>query len=319
MWELVLGDLMIRAVVASDPTWTTVRVPSEQPTIQAGIDATSRSGDTVLVAPGTYTGPGNRGLDFHGRDIIVRSETGPLQTVIDCEHADRAFRLHSGETSASAVQGLTIRNGAENGGAGAWCMGASTTFADCIFEGNEAASFGGAVYCNSYGTPSPTFTHCTFAGNSAGDWGGAVFCDLSEPLFESCTFVGNAAGVGGGVHLLAGCSASFENTIIAFSTEGAAIVLGGNSTASLGCCDLYGNAGGDWIGGIASQLGANGNIAEDPLFCNLGAHDYRLQQNSPCAPGSAPNPECDLIGAWGVGCQSSAEPASWGAIKAMFR
>ena len=35
---------------------------------QAGINA-AVSGDTVQVAPGTYTGPSNRNLDFAGKNI----------------------------------------------------------------------------------------------------------------------------------------------------------------------------------------------------------------------------------------------------------
>jgi hypothetical protein len=80
--------------------------------------------------------------------------------------------------------------------------------------------------------------------------------------------------------------------------------LQAGSTAQLTCCDLHGNAGGDWVGALAPQLGTNGNICLDPLFCDAPAGDLRLQPSSPCAPYTPPNPECDLLGAQPVGCSS---------------
>jgi hypothetical protein len=87
----------------------------------------------------------------------------------------------------------------------------------------------------------------------------------------------------------------------------------------LGCCDIFGNAGGDWIDCIADQLGQGGNISEDPLFCDPEVGDFTLRGDSPCAPFSPPNPECDRIGAWPIGCGPTAiEASSWGEIKSLF-
>ena len=83
-------------IIPSIITPGTIRVPSDQPTIQAGLNAASH-GDTVLVADGTYTGLNNKDLDFNGKAITVRSEDGPANCVIDCQDQGRGFYFHSGE------------------------------------------------------------------------------------------------------------------------------------------------------------------------------------------------------------------------------
>ncbi len=107
--------------------------------------------------------------------------------------------------------------------------------------------------------------------------------------------------------------------MIAFSTAGASLDRF-EPTPILICCDIYGNAGADWGDYVADQYGINGNICEDPLFCDPQNGDLTVQGCSPCAPFSPPNPECDLIGAWPIGCGGTpVDRMSWGAIKAMFK
>ena len=77
-----------------------VRVPADQPTIQAGLDAAD-NGDTVLVADGIYTSDGNRDIDFPCKNIVLKSENGPLTTIIDCEGDIRSEERRVGKECRS--------------------------------------------------------------------------------------------------------------------------------------------------------------------------------------------------------------------------
>jgi len=222
--------------------------------------------------------------------------------------------------SSPTLTGCTLTGNLAYHGGGMYCDGtASPTLTDCTLTGN-LADYGGGMHC--HGTASPTLTGCTLTGNLADHVGGGMYCYGScSPVLMGCTFTGNQAnGYGAGVYSHGSSSATLTNCIIAFGQHGEAIYCADGGSAELACCDVYGNEGGDWVGCIALQYGVDGNLNQDPLFCDIYNDDTTLCANSPCLPGG--NGCGVLIGAHGPGCAECDAPAlrsSWGSTKAMFR
>ncbi len=178
-------------------------VPSQYATIQAGIDACAE-GDTVLVAPGSYAGPGNCALDFQGTNLFLCSIAGPAATVINCQGESRGFSFHSGESSASRLKGFTVeRPGGQVEGAGLYCVNASPTFVDVVIRGGEVggvvATGAGAYFRNS----NSRLERVHFLANDAygigfsGDltWGlgGGIYAQDSQLSIVNCAFAQNRA------------------------------------------------------------------------------------------------------------------------------
>ena len=170
--------------------------------IQEAIDAAA-SGDTVVIMRGTYTGQGNRDLDFKGKAITVRGEdpNDPNLVIIDCEGTTesphRGFEFHRYETPMSVLAGLTITGGYHELGGGMYCGEyARPTVTNCTFRENSA-SLGGGLYNES----SPTLTNCTFSDNSA-DAGGGIYNNGEEPeckpVISDCMFYANTVTHNGG-------------------------------------------------------------------------------------------------------------------------
>jgi predicted outer membrane repeat protein len=179
----------------------------------------------------------------------------------------------------------------------------------CTLARNSAMR-GGALYL----VNSPVISQCVFVANSA-DRGGAIYA-LHSGQVTGCTIAFNVAPLGGGLWLLP--SVLVEQTIIAFNGPGEAIGCESSQIPELSCSNVYGNAGGDWVGCISSQAGTKGNLAADPLFCEQLEGNLHLCENSPCAPGQTG--ACGLIGALDVDCPAcgttAVESTTWGSIKA---
>lgn len=180
----------------------TIHVPADQPTIQAGINA-AVDGDTVLIADGTYTGDGNRDMDFLGKAIVVMSENGPDVCIIDCQgdpgSPHRAFVFHSAEDTLSQLVGVTIANGggqrdsalyAWRGGAILCSLNTMPLILDCRFKSNTAMDGGAIAVLRG----SAIIRGCAFDSNTASISGGALFCeDAATVIATECGFATNRA------------------------------------------------------------------------------------------------------------------------------
>ncbi len=214
-----------------------------------------------------------------------------------------------------------LENTAGAEGGGAYFTG-SPGLTRCRFEGN-VANWGGGLSCDNAWC-SPHLADVTIVGNSAYAGGGLVVKANASLVLEGVTIAGNAADYGAGIDIAHDSVVTIENSVIASNYPDTGVSCFLTPAPVLTCCDIFGNEGGDWVGCISDQYGAEGNFSEDPLFCDPTGGDYGLCEDSPCAPGNHPSGvACGLVGASGVACDpcgtSGADEMSWGAIKASRR
>ncbi len=144
----------------------TLHVPEDFPQIQSALDA-AQPGDTVRVAAGIFSGPGNRALEIRGKPLYLLG-AGPGGTLIDCEGEAGGFRLRGEGEARSLIRGFTVLHAAAERGAGLLCEGGRLRVESCQFIGGRA------------------------------DWGAGVAATWETSLhLQACHFAGNRAALGG--------------------------------------------------------------------------------------------------------------------------
>ncbi|MBC8492033.1 MAG: right-handed parallel beta-helix repeat-containing protein [Candidatus Marinimicrobia bacterium] len=268
---VIMGIFILASLAVS----ATIHIPGDYPTIQAGIDA-AVNGDTVLVANGTYTGTGNKNLDFLGKAIVVKSENGPENCIIDCENDGRGFYFHLNETNASVLDGFTITNGhvSERGGA-IFLENSSPLIYNCAINSNTAQISGGGISCMSYSNP--LIYSCEITENIAEYNGGGIQCAInSNPSINDCLIANNTAyNHGGGIDswdsspIISDCIIS-ENLTVGDVSNGGGIHCDGNSEVNVSYSLIINNEAYEG-GGLDSWL-SNTQITN----CTISGNTARL-------------------------------------------
>ncbi len=311
---LILIILLIASQVC---TATTINVPADQPTIQAGINA-STHGDTVLVQPGIYT----EHISFNGRNIVLASlfdltgDTSYISsTVIDGDSSGTVVTFNNGEANSAVITGFTIRRGYAMNGGGIFCSNSQPTIQFNKILQNYAEDNGGGLNCvNAKPYIYKNIIEDNIGGADGGDEGGGISCvycpDLvimeneisnnyaysgggiacfeSDPIISANVIANNLADAGAAIGLCCGSASSITDNII---INNDAYNIGGAIYSNLGDASLISNnviSGNEVInwgdGGAICCNESGANIEENLIFDNNASRGGALSfsANSDC-------------------------------------
>jgi predicted outer membrane repeat protein len=282
----VISSVVLAAVCHAEIITVDDDGPADFNNIQAAIDD-ANDGDTIIVKPGTYTGPGNYDLDFKGKAITVQSENGPENCIIDCnatyEDPHRGFYFHNAETQNSILSGFTITNGRAGDGGGIYCLHSNPLITNCVITDCHApgSSYGGGGICCYQCSPlitnclvssctgsgsgtlgstggggiscyqsNPLITDCDVVNCSTRDRGGGIYCQESSPLITNCRIIACTASLGGGVYASLGHPQLRDCTLIANDATdyGGAISIASGTYMTIDNCIISANTV-DHVGG----------------------------------------------------------------------
>jgi len=239
--------LVLTLGFALDLIANTIRVPANQPTIQAGIDAAS-PGDTVLVSPGVFV----ENLDFKNKKLVVGSlflasgDTAFIsQTIIDGNRSGSVVTFRGFEPAGTALVGFSIRNG--------------------LGSGDFPNSRGGGIHIAI--VAQPLIRYCHVFGNEtngASNRGGGIYASSQTAVISNCKIYNNTSENGAGVSIGNGAQMTVLDSCSIFGNTGSGIQISFSDKVRVSRSKIYSNT--SW--GIRNALSNNTSI----IHCTISGN-----------------------------------------------
>lgn len=264
---LTLAFLLLLPFLAeAQSTWY---VPDDYPAIQDAID-NAANGDTIIVRAGTYM----ENINYLGKTFTLKSESGPVDTVINGGQAESVVRFISGEGNDTVLDGFTLTNGWGYDGGGVFCENSAPTILNNIIVLNQANYGGGISILDSNEID---ITGNIIENNYAWLSGGGIGCYTTLFLNLHNNIVSNneAQSQIGGIEIQA-ADCSMTNNIVA---NNLASLSNGGGIAAIFWSNIYGvnntivgNSAGFQGGGVSADYESTVTLVNSILWDNTAVY-----------------------------------------------
>lgn len=266
----ILSMILAGTTAAAD----TIHVPQDHTTIQQAIDA-AQSGDTIIVAPGTY----HENLTIEFKSLTLQSQSDAVETIIAAADPQTVtvsvafidapdlvtidgFTITGGRGGVSfdfaegTVMNCTVDE--NHGNPGIDFFWSFVTIDNCVITDNGGSETGGGgirANLSSFDLHDTTIAH-----NRGGDGGGLRLIESVGDI-DHCTFEANESELGAGI-LVGQADVSITNTTFVKNVsldQGGALYIGSpfGATVHISGCTLRYNT---------SPLGGGLLIEPNPLL-----------------------------------------------------
>jgi hypothetical protein len=307
------GDWSVYGFATGIGINTTIHVPADQPTIQAGIDV-AISGDTILVAPGSYA----ENVVISGKEVILLSEGGAaVTTLTPASTPSDILKYDDNADKVNKVSGFRFTG--VNGLHAIELMDGKMIVEDCQFADNFlSGEIGGAIMVWNQAE----IRNCLFENNRGGLHGGGIrWVNQGGGIVEQCMFRNNQAEYGAGIDLLYGDFVTVRHNLFVADTAlglGGAVYLGSADSVQLINNTVDGCHSFEELGGGFSLNASVGLNVVDNIIVNCGG--FGIWENGTCT-GTLDYNDCylntpaDYSSSWLAGANSiSADPKFVGGV-----